>query len=282
MSSAGAATAATSPVFVFGADHSGTTILYRMLAYHRDLTWLSQFSLRGGEIPGRSRRPANDRLDGLLRVMPHPWRKESPRFRRLFVPEPGEEGAVWNHLLEGEGVSTERLHDHLTAFSARHGGRRVLAKRPSFYRHLDLLRAAFPGARFVHIVRDGRPVALSVRAKAVSVARCEGGPPDPDDALRAAARFWLEVLGRADQLSADERIEVRYEDLCADVHGTIRSILRHVALDLDPFPFQRCPATLSSRNSAWVERASARELEEVSRIQSAALIRRGYPIAAPR
>lgn len=281
MSSASVATPAPSPVFVFGADHSGTTILYRMLAYHRDLTWLSQFSLRGGEIPGRSRRPANDWLDGPLRVLPHPWRKESTRLRRLFVPHPGEEGAIWDHLLEGDRAGVERVQAHLTAFSARHGGRRVLAKRPAFYRHLDLLRAAFPGARFVHIVRDGRPVALSVRAKEVGVARREGGSPDQDDALRAAARFWLEVLGRADQLSAEERIEVRYEDLCADVHGTIRSILRRLVLDVDSFPFRRCPSTLSSRNSAWIDRASARELEEVSRIQSAALIGRGYPIALP-
>ncbi len=282
MSDASSATPATSPVFVFGADHSGTTILYRMLAYHRDLTWLSQFSLRGGEIPGRSRRPANDRLDGPLRVMPHPWRKESPRLRRLIVPHPGEEGAIWDHLLEGEGTSAERVRAQLAAFSARHGGRRVLAKRPSFYRHLELLRAAFPGARFVHIVRDGRPVALSVRAKEVTVARRKGGSPDPGDALRAAARFWLEVLDRADRLSADERIEVRYEDLCTDVHGTIRSILRHAALDVDSFPFKRCPSTLSSRNSAWIDGASARELEEISRIQSAALIRRDYPIGPSR
>ena len=61
-----------SPVFVFGADHSGTTILYRMLAYHPDLTWLSQFSLRRGEIPGRRRRPAADRLDPMLRVRAAP------------------------------------------------------------------------------------------------------------------------------------------------------------------------------------------------------------------
>jgi hypothetical protein len=64
-----------SPVFVFGAAHSGTTILYRMLAYHPGLTWLSQFSLRAGEIPGRRRAPGANRVDLVLRSVPHRWRK---------------------------------------------------------------------------------------------------------------------------------------------------------------------------------------------------------------
>ena len=61
-----------SPVFVFGVDHSGTTILYRMLAYHPDLTWFSQFSLRRGEIPGRRRRPIADGSILMLRVLRAP------------------------------------------------------------------------------------------------------------------------------------------------------------------------------------------------------------------
>ena len=189
------------PVFVFGADHSGTTILYRMLAYHPDLSWLSQFSLRRGEIPGRRRRLAADRVDRVLRVVPHPWRKESTRLRHWLVPQPGEEATIWAYLLEDDETSPDRVRSHLVAFSASHGGRRLLAKRPDFYRHLGLLKAAFPNARFVHIVRDGRPVALSLRAKELTVAKSTGRSSDPGDALRTAARFWTGVLERAERLS---------------------------------------------------------------------------------
>ena len=31
-----------------------------------------------------------------------------------------------------------------------------LAKLPAFWRHIDLIRDAFPAAVFVHTVRDGR------------------------------------------------------------------------------------------------------------------------------
>ena len=38
--------ASSSPVFLFGVDHSGTTVVYRMLAYHPDLAWFSQFTFK--------------------------------------------------------------------------------------------------------------------------------------------------------------------------------------------------------------------------------------------
>ena len=106
-----------------------------------------------------------------------------------------------------------------------------------------------------------------------------GRPADPDDALEAAARFWTGVLERAEKLSPTELIEVRYEDLCADVHATLRVILRRAGLDADSFPFRRCPSQLTSRNSHWVAAASGPELEAISKIEAEQLIRHGYPVA---
>jgi hypothetical protein len=273
----------TSPVFVFGADHSGTTILYRMLAYHPGLTWLSQFSMSRGEIPGRRRRPMADLRDRALRRLPHGWRKESTRLKYLLVPQPGEEATIWSYLLGDEETDSERLRSHLVGFSEANGGKRLIAKRPDFYRHLDFLKRTFPNARFVHIVRDGRPVALSMRAKEVEVRAKRGGERlEPEEALRAAAGFWVDVLARADELSAEERIDVRYEDLCEDVHGTLEAILRHVGVEVDRFPFGRCPSRLSSRNAFWLEQASERELQQISQIELDSLRRHGYRMDVAR
>ena len=41
----------TRAIFVVGVEHSGTTILYRMLARHPDLAWLSHYSMRDGKNP---------------------------------------------------------------------------------------------------------------------------------------------------------------------------------------------------------------------------------------
>ena len=78
---------------------------------------------------------------------------------------------------------------------------------------------------------------------------------------------------------AAKLIEVRYEDFCSDVHGTLGTILHRLDLEADSFPFRRCPATLSSRNSYWLARASPHELAGISQIQSAQLTRYGYPVA---
>jgi hypothetical protein len=262
----------TSPILVFGAQHSGTTILYRMLAYHPDLTWFSQLSLGNGVIPGRRTRPGAGAFDVMLRRVPHSWHKEESRLLRLVLPMPGQEKAIWEYLLEDETTDAERVRSCLASFSERFGGSRVLAKWPDFYRFLDLLHDAFPDALFVHIVRDGRPLAFSIREKFERQLR-------HDEALLAAARHWVEVLESARAAPAIDLHEVRYEDFCEDVHGVLRDILGHARLDTETFPFRRCPRTLSAgSNARWLGEASVEELSRVSRIQRDRLVEYGYSV----
>ena len=273
--------ATEAPVFVFGADHSGTTILYRMLAYHPRLVWFSQFTLRGGEISGRPRRPgaglAEPLAQSMRRFVPHPWQKEElSRLRRLITPRPGEEGQIWDSLLEG-GAGAEGIRACLTEFSRRLGGRRVLAKRPASHRHLHLLAEAFPQAAFVHIVRDGRPVALSLQAKWLSE-HAPGSGGDASGALRAGAESWVEVIDHVAEAPEVDLFEVRYEDLCADVHGVVGSVLERFGLPPADYPFQRIPGTLTNRSGRWLDGARPDDLAEVERIQRRALLRYGYPL----
>jgi hypothetical protein len=270
-----------SPVLVLGVDHSGTTILYRMLAYHPSLAWFSQFSLRGGQIPGRTRRPGADRLDRVLRRFPHGWQKSRSRVGRFIVPRPGEEPPIWNYLLQDEATDAARVRSCLRAFSKRFDGQPVLAKRPAFLRHLDLLHAAFPQARYVHIVRDGRPVALSLRDKKMRLEALAGGELDPGETLHESALEWVDGLERVHSTPGIDPLEIRYEDLCADVHGVIGSVLRHAGLDTESFPFGRCPPTLSQRNARWVETATNRELAEISEIQRDSLLKYRYSPEPP-
>jgi Sulfotransferase family len=126
----------------------------------------------------------------------------------------------------------------------------------------------------VHIARDGRPLAFSLRPKFERKL-------DRHDALLAAARHWVDVLERTHATPGIDLLEVRYEDLCEDVHGVIRTVLRHAGLDTESFPFWRCPPKLSARNARWVERATIEELAEVFEIQRDPLIRYGYPTVLP-
>lgn len=283
----------SSPIFVVGVAHSGTTILHRMLAYHPGVTWFSQFSLRTGEIEGRPRRSGADLADRLLRSIPHRWQKQKPRFGRPpLTPRPSEAQAIWAHLLnQGQEfpsveelaeveprspapVDLERLRAGVVRFSERFKQRGLLAKLPApdFYRYLEPVQAALPSTLFVHIVRDGRPVAFSLRSKFErKLERAE--------ALRAAARHWANSLERVHAARDVELLEIRYEDLCDDVYGVIREVLARAGLDADSFAFERCPAQLSQTNPRWIRQATDQELGELTDIQREPLERFGYQLA---
>ena len=55
--------------------------------------------------------------------------------------------------------------------------------------------------------------------------------------MEASSR-WLDVLDEVDRLDLPV-LTVRYEDLCADVHGCLHRALEHAGLDPDRFPVRR-------------------------------------------
>jgi hypothetical protein len=83
-----------------------------------------------------------------------------------------------------------------------------------------------PEARFIHIIRDGRDVALSLRQTWFS--------PGPDMATLAADWCeWVTAI-RAEGAGVRHYREVRYEDLVNDPEGVLRTIAAHVDLPFDP------------------------------------------------
>ena len=82
-------------------------------------------------------------------------------------------------------------------------------KTPDYVDHISLLAELFSEARFVHLIRDGRDVALSL----VDV-------PFGPDTLPSAATYWADKVragGRAGGgVGTQKYLEVRYEELVCD------------------------------------------------------------------
>jgi len=100
-------------------------------------------------------------------------------------------------------------------------------KTPGYSLDLPLLAGLWPEARFVHIIRDGRDVALSFLELGSGARRL----------LEAAAAWSNRVRkARADGMAlGDERyLEVRYEDMVADPERVVRAVCRHIRLDFRP------------------------------------------------
>jgi hypothetical protein len=96
-------------------------------------------------------------------------------------------------------------------------------KTPGYVRHMPLLKSLVPGAVFLHIMRDPRDYALSVR-------RSFG------KSLRRAAARWAETVSEARATGASMSgtyFELRYEDLLSDPERTMRSVCEFLQVPFD-------------------------------------------------
>lgn len=110
---------------------------------------------------------------------------------------------------------------------ARSAGKSLFGdKTPRYIEHIPLLDRLFPAARFVHLVRDGRNVALSYADV----------PFGPKTVARAAA-LWAERVSKGidagRSLEAGRYIELRYEDLVEDPAGEIKTLCDFLELSFD-------------------------------------------------
>jgi hypothetical protein len=100
-------------------------------------------------------------------------------------------------------------------------------KTPGYVRNMDSIAIVLPEARFVHLIRDGRDVALSRRARGMG----DGKP------MAATAELWRKRIksARRQAKALDGRyMELRYEDLVADPEPSLRRICELIELDFDP------------------------------------------------
>jgi hypothetical protein len=184
--------------FVVGCSRSGTTLLRAMLDSHPELAVPpeSHFALARS---ARSLRRALRREPWFAL-----WEIAAPDVRRLDC--------------------ADAVRALFAAYAATRRKPRYADKTPHYVSHLPRLAARFPEARFVHVVRDGRDVALSLLEV----------PWGPDTIEEAALHWRRRVLeGRAAGLPTDRYRELRYEALVADPERELRALAPWLELDYD-------------------------------------------------
>jgi hypothetical protein len=209
--------------FVVGIARSGTTLLRLMLDAHPQLT-----------IP-----PETHFLPRLFNHFAR-WEKEGvegvelrERAMELITSHPR-----WGDIdIDPEGMrSRMTAHDPLSAgdaarsfyaaYAAHVGKPRWGDKSPPYTWKAKRIQRELPEAHFIHLIRDGRDVALSL-------SEVSWGPGD----VQAAATKWVDELTRARQrarrLAPDTYIELRFEDLVADPEPLLRRIAAFVDLPWD-------------------------------------------------
>jgi Sulfotransferase family len=120
------------------------------------------------------------------------------------------------------------------AYAASRGKPRWGDETAGYLHAIRLIAGALPEARFVHVIRDVRDVALSMVA---------AGQIKPD-AVDAAARRWTRQVagGRLDAARIDRCLEVRYEELVLEPQAPLRRIAEFLELPWDGAVLDSLPA----------------------------------------
>jgi hypothetical protein len=164
--------------------------------------------------------------------------------------------------------------------------------------HVERVKRDIPNALFVHIIRDGRDIALSLK-------KMGGFTPLPwdrgqSDSLVATSLYWEWMVhqGRTHgrKFPADY-IEIRYEDLITNPNETLGKLGSFLDHDLDYDRIQRAGlGRLSETNSSfreegaqetisplgrWKERLTAGEVAAIEATVGDCLEENGYPLSLP-
>jgi hypothetical protein len=205
--------------FAVGVARSGTTFLRNILDAHPDLAMVNESYFVTGLWPRRGQY----QVDGLFDLPKFAEDLLKDRnFRRNWEVEPA---VIRSRFAEPEPIDFADAMRRLYAFYAELREKpRYGDKTPWFVNEISTLAEIFPESKFVHLIRDGRDVALSILELAI-------GP----DHVSVSAEQWSRLIsnGRASgrALGPSRYLEIRYEDLASDPEPLIRSICDHFELD---------------------------------------------------
>ena len=257
------------PWFLIGCGRSGSSLLRRLLSRHPQLAVLPS------------------EANGLWHPQAYPWTAADVDVPPLWVdPHRFTDFSI----ARCSEVDQRRRRALFGAFQRLRRGRCFVNKSVMIHFMLPTVARWFPEARFLHLFRDGRAVALS-RAKRL-ISRADEAPNLPnqrslDELLDESARYWrlsiLAIEEAAPDLAAEDRyMEISYEELCADPPRALQRIAE--CMGINTVPFQDLdPAACENRNHKFRNELDAATVDRMSQIMQPALAGKGYrPASQPQ
>ncbi len=249
-----------SPIFLVGSVRSGTTLLGDMLEHHPEVALPGEFELAVDFLGPACEEPELAAY--------HTWLETNRHFR--------------GHRLE---IDPKLAYRDLVASLLEQMRRSSRGpERPqlgvSVHRRFGCLHSLFPGARFIHLVRDPRDVAASLIEQGWAGNHFTG------------ARQWREVEEEwersAPAIPPERRIELRFEDLVADAPAALARLCAFIGVpyreEMLRYPEDSTYGPVDPRIAGrWRRVLSARAIRLAEAGAGDLLARRGYePSGLPR
>lgn len=210
------------PVFIVGMPRSGTTLAEQILASHPVAAGAGEPLDLPERIAGMRSAVGEADFPGAMARQP------PPAWRRL--------GADYLRGIRRHGP----------------GALRIIDKLPENFQWIGVIRLALPGARIIHLRRDPVDTCLSCYSKLFS----DHQPFTYDLAeLARYYRAYEDMMAHWRAVLPDGvMLEVRYEDLVADIEGQARRMLVHCGLDWDArcLAFHRTERPVRTASAAQV------------------------------
>lgn len=242
------------PIFIVGPHRSGTTVFYQLLAAHPDVGY------------------------------PNFWNRRYPRAPRLAHwltritgrDEPREAQQLWDYhwpgeddVMDAEDATSEAIRwyrDRVARILTLRGATRFVAKYPRLSFRLDWLDRVFPGALFVHVVRDWRAVVSSTTARKRKREKRGGGwfgvrvpgwkdMRDLPHEVAAGKQYRLatEAIESSSKRLPERVFRVQYAELCENPARVLQDLFDPLGLDWSDAFAASVPAKLNDANHKWRE-----------------------------
>ena len=189
-------------LFIIGSPRSGTTMLQILLASHPQVASTVEQTLY------------QHYLAPWLDVWESEVKNIEERDWKLGLPILWKRGELEDFLRE----FLSRAYAKVLAIKP--GATHLLDKHPGYSAHVRTIRRFVPRSRFIHIIRDGRDVAVSTLA---AHAKMGFGPATIPGAAAKWKKFLVDARDAAE--FASDYLEIRYEEFLAGKTETYARVL---------------------------------------------------------
>lgn len=241
------------PVFLVGAERSGTTLLRLMLRSHSQLAWCNEFEYSVDLITEERNWPKLD--------IYYQWLETDRIFRatKFKVDRSLDYPQLVNSFLLQKKATEEKPIVGATV-----------------HRHFDRLLRIWPNAKFIHIVRDGRDVARSCIGMGWA-----GNVWTGVERWIEVENLWTEVK---DILPEAQKIEITYSSLIADTENTLRQLCNFIGVAFEPEMLEYYKTSSYDLPdpkllNQWTTKLSNKEIQLVESRISEMLVDRNYKLS---
>ncbi|MDZ7265877.1 MAG: sulfotransferase [candidate division KSB1 bacterium] len=263
---------------MIGSQRSGTSFLYRLIrnylriGFGRDNGNFIRFMKH---LPQYGDLQQTRNLERLLHDLFH-----LPEFKKRFRGLALDIGCFIANLETRTYAEIVRRFYAEWAYFKDPDAMRWGGKTPDYSIHAATLHQLLPDAKFIHIIRDGRDVALSLF-------RLAWGPKDP----MLAAQHWQErvqsALAFGRRVGPDSYLELRYENLVQHPAREFERLVRFIAYEGDieeiVHRFRREIVDTVKRDNfdKWRKQMPRRQIRVFEQLAGGTLQTLGYPVVFP-